>query len=347
MVFDEALREAAEGDGPLALVSLARVSGSTPRETGSRMAVLADGGILGTVGGGRPEGEAREAALALLSAKAADPASPSTATLHVEMTGASATGVDLICGGVADIWIEVVGDRARAACRAALEAIGRGESVVLVSSAEEGTLGAADGRFDDAAAARALAERGCALNEADGLLYSCIEPPERLLILGGGHVGLALARAATLLSFEVSIADPRPEYSDPARFPAGIACIRADFAAAIAAFPAGERSYAVVVSPGHLGDLECARALLERDWRYIGLIGSRRKSRMLLDQLAADGYEELRIDAIRCPIGLDIGALTPEEIAVAIAAELIAVRHSSPALAWIDADRKRRRSEAR
>jgi xanthine dehydrogenase accessory factor len=225
-----------------------------------------------------------------------------------------------------------------------------------VSSAEAGTIALIEGsavqagrvppRLDGEALAKAFSEKLCVLGGNDGFLYSPIEPPEKLLILGGGHVGLAVAEVAIRLSFDITIADPRPEYSDPARFPSTVDCRKADFVEAIESFPQGDASYVVVVSPGHLGDLECARALINRDYRYVGIIGSRRKCRMLIETIIGEGAVREKAEALRMPIGLDIGALTPEEIAIAIAAELIAVRHSSPALEWIDGDRKRRRSQA-
>ena len=86
-----------------------------------------------------------------------------------------------------------------------------------------------------------------------------------------------------------------------------------------------------VVSPGHSTDLECVRALLKREYRYAGFIGSRRKVRMILDQAASEGFPADKVKALRAPIGVDIGAETPAEIAVAILAELIATRRGTPA----------------
>lgn len=344
MTMDPALREAAAGQGPVALVTVARVEGSAPRHVGSRMAVRADGSTVGSVGGGRGEADARAAALARL-------AGGGSAILRVEMTGEEATGPDLICGGVSELWIEVVA--AGSPYAAAVAAVDRDEAVVLAASAEGGCLAVVGeggeafagsaAALDPAALSRARESGLCAMGETDGLLYSPFEPSERLLVLGGGHVGLALASVAVGLSFQVTVVDPRPEYSGPGRFPAGVACLRSGYAEAIAAFPFGKRAYAVVVSPGHLGDLECARALLREEYRYAGLIGSRRKSRMLIEELVAEGFPRDRVEALRTPVGLAIGAETPEEIAIAIAAELIAVRHDATALGAIDEERKRRR----
>ena len=344
MIIDAALREVASSSEAIALVTVARVSGSAPRHEGSRMAVRLDGSIVGTVGGGKPEARAREEALACL-------ARDRNGTLTIEMTGAEATGADLICGGVAEMWIETVKDGSLYA--AAVAAIDAGREVVLASSARRGCIAALGGLgeavagsmdgIDKAALSRAVESRLPLIGE-DGLLYSAIEPPDRLLILGGGHVGLALARVAASLSFHTTIADPRPEFSDPARFPPGVECLRAPFAEAIANFRFGPSAYVVIVSPGHLGDLECARAVLGKEYVYAGIIGSRRKSHMLIEELVAESADREKAEALRTPIGLDIAAETPEEIAVAIAAEMIAVRRKAPFLAKIDAQRKKLRA---
>jgi xanthine dehydrogenase accessory factor len=340
MTIDAALREIASGPGPIALVTVAAVSGSAPRHVGSRMAVRPDGTTVGSVGGGALEARAREEALACL-------AEERSGKLRVEMAGEKATGPDLICGGAVLIWIELVADNSRYA--AAVAAADRGEAVVIAVSAESGCLavigaaGADGAAFDGPALSRARESGQCAMGEIDDLLYIPLEPSERLLILGGGHVSLALARVALGLSFHVTVADPRPEYSGPGRFPRGVLCLTSGFTEAIEGFHFGPSSYVVVVSPGHLGDLECAKAILRKEYRYAGLIGSRRKSRMLIEELIAEGFPRGKAEALRAPIGLAIGAETPEEIAIAIAAELIAVRHAAASLAWIDEDRIHRR----
>jgi xanthine dehydrogenase accessory factor len=351
MTIDAALREAASGPFPLALVTVASVEGSAPRHAGSRMAVRADGSIVGTVGGGKPEARAREEALSALNKLR-------NASLRIEMAGAEATGSELICGGEAEIWIEVL--REDTLYPAAVAAVDGDEPVVLASSAAEGCLavlgpgdkllaGSASFTADSihgleaSAIDKARESRMPLLGEAADILYMPIEPPERLLILGGGHVGLALAREAQRLSFHITVADPRPEFSEASRFPPGVTCRTEAFEEAIANFPFGGSAYIVIVSPGHLGDLECARAVIQKEYRYAGFIGSRRKSRMLIDELKAEGFEAEKAEALRAPIGLDIGAETPEEIAVAIAAELVAVRHDAASLDRIDAERRLRR----
>ncbi len=346
MGYDIVKAVAASGGG-CALITVVSVKGSVPRHVGSKMAVMRDGSTAGTVGGGILEARAVESAAACIAAARSD-------RLEVELTGSEALGSVPVCGGVAELWIEYVADPAPfAAAAARLEA---GKTAVLASARSGGSpaltavfdatgalVGGRGGAADPAAAAHAAASGQAALGETDGVFYDPILPPERLLILGGGHVGRAVARLASGLGFRVTVGDPRSEFADPSRFPTDVESIEGSFEGTIAGFPFGPSTYALVVSPGHLSDLECARSLLKREYRWAGLIGSKRKVRMILEQLASEGFDRAKVDALAAPVGLDIGAETPEEIAVSILAEMIAVRRASPALASIAADRSRRR----
>ena len=120
--------------------------------------------------------------------------------------------------------------------------------------------------------------------------------------------------------------DDRPEFVAAGRFRPDIATKQGSYSDIVAAFPFDPATYVVTVSRGHLFDLECSRAVLKREFRYAGLIGSKRKIGLILDQLRADGYPDELVASLHSPIGLDIGAETPEEIAISILAEMIHVR---------------------
>lgn len=170
---------------------------------------------------------------------------------------------------------------------------------------------------------------------ADVFLEQLVDRPV-LYVVGGGHVGLALARFADPLGFAVVVADDREEYSAPNRFPAGTTALRVgrDFALPFPD-PIPERDlYVALVTRCWETDRSALVHLLgHRDrlrLRYLGMIGSRRKCRRLLEELAREGHPADALAAVRAPIGLPIGAVTPEEIAVSILAEMIAVRRDSP-----------------
>jgi xanthine dehydrogenase accessory factor len=154
-------------------------------------------------------------------------------------------------------------------------------------------------------------------------------PQEKLIILGGGHVGQALAAMAAGLDFEVTVVDDRTHFAAPGRFPPAVRTLCAGYAEAIGAFPFDSATYAVIVTRGHLFDLECIRGVLARKYRYAGFIGSARKSKLLKAQAVSDGFEKSRVDTLHAPIGLDIAAETPAEIAVSILGEIVAVRRNA------------------
>jgi len=330
------LKAITEGREPVALATIIEVKGSSPRHPGTKM-LVAKAGALGTVGGGRGEARALEACRHSLERRG-------SALLKVEMVGDDITGADMVCGGSNTMLIELVEDRAP--YLAALERLSRGERVLLVKRIRAAGAGAEvavalvdqDGATVCGApagmeSARALAGGRPWFDEAAGTFYDPVFPEEKLLILGGGHVARALAGMAPALGFTVTVVDDRPEFVRPDRFPEGVRTLQAAFEPAVAEFPFDAATYAVIMTRGHLLDLACVRAVLKRPYRYAGFMGSARKTRLILEQLAKDGCDPARVAALWAPIGLDIDAETPAELAVAILAELVAVRRSAGILA--------------
>lgn len=316
--------------GPLALCTVMQVKGSAPRHAGSWMLADPAGLVAGSVGGGGGEALVLDAAREAL-------AEGQARVLEVEKLGTEAEGLDMVCGGTARILVEPLGSKA--AYAAARDLLSRGERALLVRRTSTGESAAMDlaGRFTPSAPAgsdlptalRALGHGRPLLDEVEGVFYDPLLPPEKLLILGGGHVGRALALAAQPLGFAVTVADDRPEFLVPERYPAGVATICGSYTEMVDRFPFDASTYVVIVTRGHRADLESLRAVLGRTWRYAGLIGSRRKVRLLTEQVLADGHDRTRVESVHTPIGLDIGAETPEELAVSIAGELVAVRRGA------------------
>ena len=157
-------------------------------------------------------------------------------------------------------------------------------------------------------------------------------PPERLVLLGGGHVSLALYEAARRVDFAVTVVDDRPAFASYARFSEAREVICDSFENALPRLHIGAGDFVCVLTRGHRDDVTCVRYLLQgNEPRYLGMIGSRRRVKGLFDMLMEEGYDAERIGRVHAPIGLSIGAVTPAEIAVSICAELIAARHALPA----------------
>ena len=201
-----------------------------------------------------------------------------------------------------------------------------------------GTLGEA--RLDEAAArfAAALIEderREIAVAEAEDLelvgaprlLVEVSRPQSEIIVCGGGHVGHALARAARFLDFAVTVIDDRPEFASRERFPdERIRLLTGDFVAALRSLAIHRASHVVIVTRGHRHDEICLQEVVEKPARYIGMIGSRRRTTTIREHLRREGVSPEFLHRVHAPIGLDIGAQTPEEIALAILAEIVLVR---------------------
>ena len=173
-----------------------------------------------------------------------------------------------------------------------------------------------------------------AIEAADAIveiLVEVVEPAATLLVVGGGHVGLAVGQLGAMLGMEVAIIDDREDYANEERFPYEAQVICGDFAEELERFPITANTYIVLVSRGHKVDELALRTVAERNAGYVGMIGSKRRTRTVLQHLAEEGVDKDELDKVFTPIGLDIGAETPEEIAVSVLGEIILVRRGGGA----------------
>jgi xanthine dehydrogenase accessory factor len=159
------------------------------------------------------------------------------------------------------------------------------------------------------------------------LLLEISRPPLELIICGGGHVGQAVAKAGALLDFKITVIDDRPEFSSREKFPdPDVRLITGDFTEALRALKITQASHLVIVTCGHRHDEICLREVIEKPARYIGMIGSRRRATTIREHMRREGVGAEHLRRVNSPIGLDIGAITPEEIALAILAEIVLAR---------------------
>ncbi len=172
------------------------------------------------------------------------------------------------------------------------------------------------------------------------ILFERIQAEPRLVICGAGHVGASLARLASLMGYRTTLIDDREEFVIRQNFPEkNIELVAAeDWSRAVAtAVGNGHGVSVAIVTRGHSEDEQCLRAVIPVDVDYIGLIGSKRRTNIVLRRLSEDGFEEAKLERVHAPVGLDIGAVTPEEVALAIMAEVVAVRRGGkggPLSAW-------------
>ena len=276
-------------------------AGSAARDAGARMVLLEDGSFLGTVGGGSPELESQGLCQDALSGKPA---------LRMNFKRGV---VDIACGGSQLIGIRRLSSRDIPALEAAIESADAGAPVELAVDWSAPVPVAAVGGFAGADSVPRM----------EGDLY--LEPvacAPRCVIFGGGHVGRALVPALAAIDFDVVVVDDRPEVARAENFPAA------------SSVTVGNRDYDVVMTHGHAADEDVVAQVVEAHPLYLGCMGSRNKRRVLEGVLTSRGVSADEIAAVDLPIGLAIGAVTPAEIAVSIAAKMIEVRsghHASPA----------------
>ena len=186
----------------------------------------------------------------------------------------------------------------------------------------------------------------CVTEEQDGedtVVREPMLPQERLIVLGAGHIALPVSQIGTACGFAVCVVDDRPDFANRARFPEAAEVVCDGFENAIRALKVTPFDYVVVITRGHRHDADCLRALLPGVWpAYLGMIGSRRRTKGLLEMLRQEGFDEDRLGRICTPIGLPIGAVTPAEIAVSILSEVVAYRrlpeHGDPKRCCADSD---------
>ncbi len=335
MNFYSKLTTLIHADAPFAFAAVVTATGSTPQKAGAKAIFEPTGAIHGTLGGGCLEAESRKRALDAL-----DSALPLLFDLRLDDDYGWDDG--LICGGNVQVFIDPAPAKNR-------EAFGQAAS--LINESRRGVLIIlAQGPAENLGIARCW-EEGAAVPGEIGLsadqVQACLdkgrpqlvavddhsyylEPIERtptLLIAGGGHVGQATARLASWLGFEVVVVDDRPAFTQALLYPDGVRTVCGDIPKEVAAFPINSMTYILIVTRGHRHDGVVLKECIHSPAAYIGMIGSRRKVHVIRKGFIDDGIATVAdFERVHAPVGLNIGALSVEEIAVSIAAELVAVR---------------------
>ena len=313
--------------GAAALASIARRRGSLPMSATAKLLVTASGARFGTVGGGCLEAEIIEKAMDVLERRV--PAL-SSHSLNNELAG----DYGLTCGGTAEIFIEpVYPDEILArAWNDASALVARAERGVIVTALDWSFGPSKHTLAATAAADHALARKLDAFAEeplwADGWLMEPIVGKPRLVVFGAGHVGARVAEAASFAGWHVTVVDDRADFADPTRMPFADRVVNCEFHDVLSAARFDADTYVVIATRGHQHDAVIAAQVAPRTLRYIGMLGSRRKAALTARQLREWDVTEESIAQIHAPVGVSIGADTPEEIAVSVVAEMIAVRRA-------------------
>jgi xanthine dehydrogenase accessory factor len=330
----------------LVLARIIHQIGSAPRRLGTKCLILEDGTLIGTIGGGTLEHKVLEKAKEVLH-------TAKTAVHHFNLTGTEVVKTNMLCGGIVDVYLEPIfpenhATRALFAEVAALTAKGR--TGILLTAVAEGI------RADDTAGRLLIAEDGTETGQIGAKIKNAlgdtgkylkanrpvlrelvpgevsvfVEPIRRedtLYLFGAGHISTFVAPLATTVGFSVAVIDDREEFANRKRFPSAADILVMPFAEAFKQIRMTSSSYLVIVTRGHMHDLAVLRKAVDTPYAYLGMIGSKRKIKIIFDALRQEGVSENNLKKVHAPIGLDIGGETPEEIAVSIVAELIQTRN--------------------
>jgi xanthine dehydrogenase accessory factor len=320
-----------------------RHKGSTPRGAGTWMIVRQSGDILGTIGGGVMESQVLKLAVDLFNSKG-----PSVS--HINMTHTELSSTNMICGGKVDVLLDYwePNDHLRNWCQELKQCLEDRQpawyAIDLDSSDAsacqtghylvkgDGEVVSADSEnlaLDESLKKQLLkSETPSLLSVEDRDIW--VEPLQlstRLFLFGAGHVGRATAVVGFQVGFETAIFDDRSDLLRRDFFPDSVNLNQVDdFSTCIQPLDIDESSYLVIVSRGHMHDRNILAQALKTNAAYIGMIGSRKKRDTIYKNLLESGFDEADLKRVHSPIGLDIGAETPEEIAVSIVAEMIQVR---------------------
>lgn len=335
------LNETLAGGDDAVLVSVVASSGSTPRGSGARMLITAQGRVRGTIGGGAVEYRSEQMASEVLKNKC-------SFVENFRLNAEDVAKLGMICGGAVDVYFRYIpaGDAETIALTGHIEELfARGEQCWLIcelvagSEGKMAVYGADSGFFGQAVPCEIKDKLGSkpAQVEAGGSVWYTEEllRPGRVFIFGGGHVAQELVPALARVGFRCVVVEDRPDFARPELFQ-GVEETRLIEKSQLPeiAREVGEHDYVCVMTRGHKDDFEVQRWMLGTTARYIGVIGSANKKKGVFDRLRAFGYTDADFERVTAPIGLDIGGETPAEIAVSITAQLIMVRAGRPAGSW-------------
>ncbi|MBW1999376.1 MAG: XdhC family protein [Deltaproteobacteria bacterium] len=345
------LIESMEENEPVVLATIIVQKGSVPRGKGTQFLIRKDGSFVGTIGGGRLEAQVLEGAKEVFENRA-------SSRLNFVLKGTDVEKTDMLCGGDAEVFLEYISAEKGMYIpifKRALEIKEAGERAVLATAVDPGrweeglvpkilvegtglTHGSLAGEKEVEEALKREMEQILKKRAGEILIFKdregkdlelFVEPilsEPVLFVFGGGHVSEQIVPLAARVGFEVVVVDDRKEFASRERFPEAAEVHEYPFEGVMEKLEVDGSSYIVIVTRGHMHDRTVLEQSLRTPAKYIGMIGSRRKRNILYKKLLEEGFTEEDLKRVHAPIGLEIGAETPEEIAVSIVAELIKVR---------------------
>ena len=287
------------------LITIIDRAGSTPRGIGASMLVSKNGLITGTVGGGSVEKDAIDLGIEALSSR-------KSFTKHFELNLKDTT-LNMVCGG--NLYLHFLYmDKSlfEGAVRTIDSKICCEETGYIVLDTVNNSLNYSE-----------------AVVVSDGVVSIPVPVPDRVFIFGGGHVSQALVSVLSTVGFSCTVVENRKEFTDKAYFPQAMDVIYSEYEDVENLIDFRSQDYIVIMTHGHSHDYVVLEKMLRKDQAYIGVMGSRKKREFINEKLRLAGISEEKINSVHAPIGINIGSITPDEVAISIAAEMIKVRAQS------------------
>jgi xanthine dehydrogenase accessory factor len=348
-IFKQIDQELQQGQ-EVVLATIVAQKGSAPRAPGTRFLIHPDGSFVGTIGGGKVEAEVLSAASKIFKAK-------KNRIIRFRLSGEEASETEMLCGGELEIYLEFFSGK-NPFHRELFEKVSgtrqSGQTALMITFLEvETSAGPPDSKFlygggqdqpveDLPWMAEVRKEFPGILSKGQSLLLKAVDQGEEkrifleplfaaphLYLFGAGHVSAALCPLAKTVGFQITVFDDRPTFANPERFPEADDLVVRPFDSLLENLLIAPNAYVVIMTRGHLHDHQVLRQVLDKPFQYIGMIGSRHKRGVIFKTLRQENFSEDLIQSIHTPIGLEINAETPEEIAVSIVAELIQVRNQN------------------
>ena len=307
------------------LVTIVAEQGAAPRGSGSQMLVNAQERVEGTIGGGAVEKYSEELSKQLLSSRRSE-------LREFQLHSGDAGSLNMVCGGDIQVLFQFIPGESRAWQALAGAIVKRvadrqpGRLVLPTDGSEPSLLDEKGNVLVGAACPQAEGQPTGGYLLTEGRFFMPLPIGERVVIFGGGHCGLALVPVLQSVGFRVTVFDDRPEFAQPERFPQAEQVICGDYTKLNDYLTLTGEDYVVVMTAGHKNDFSVEEQALRGPLAYIGVIGSPAKTASVNERLRERGIGEEAISSVYTPIGVDIKAVTPEEIAVSIAGELILIR---------------------
>jgi xanthine dehydrogenase accessory factor len=356
------IRQLLEQGETLAVATIVSTFGSTPREVAAKMVTTASGEILGTVGGGCGEAEVRREAVQVIRSR-------KPAMVRVELMDDIESDSPAVCGGILNVFVDPWWNDDSRICKSIADELiqinANGTAAVMATvlqseNIEESAPGdkclicekaVRTGNIRNEKLLQAvLKEAENRLNSEESkqlilsldgerkadVFFDVLPAIRKIVIVGAGHLAIPLVKFAKTLGFHVTVLDDRVIYANRDRFPDADVVLAGDMAVTLRGLEITTNTYIVLITRGHQFDEPCLREVIHSPAKYIGMIGSRRRIKACFIRFRdEDGIPEELLKRVNAPIGLDIGAETPEEIALSIISEVVKVRRggTAPSLA--------------